>query len=93
MRDDARKRKAKQKRTRRRQPRDTAMGWSISGWCKARGIGRTTYYDLEKQGLGPAVLRPKGPHGWAQITVEADRDWAVQHSSKPISAAAEITSS
>jgi hypothetical protein len=39
-------------------------------------MGRTTFYALDKAGLGPKVHRPNGPHGWAEITREADEAWA-----------------
>jgi hypothetical protein len=80
------KRRRRKQKKRHRRPRSTAMGWSISQWCKIRGMGRTTFYGLDKK---PKVLRPNGPGCWSQITRQADADWAAENSTVPISAEAE----
>jgi hypothetical protein len=67
--------KPKKNEKRRRRPRSSETGWSISQWCKRRGMGRTTFYELDKAGKAPRVHRPNGPHGWAEITFEADAAW------------------
>jgi hypothetical protein len=66
----------KKRKKARRLPRRSETGWSISGWCKHRGVGRTTFYAMELEGRAPKVHRPNGPRGWAEITIEADAIWS-----------------
>jgi hypothetical protein len=72
------------KRKQRQQPRKSETGWSISAWCKHRGIGRTTFYELVKEGKSPVVHRPRGrPRTWAEITIEADAAWGAANPTTP----------
>jgi predicted DNA-binding transcriptional regulator AlpA len=55
-----------------RHHRYSERSMTIAEFCKLHGIGRSTFYDLCKRGLGPRML----PIGRGRrISAEANRDW------------------
>jgi hypothetical protein len=35
----------------------TRQAWTIDEFCQAHAISRATFYNLQKQGIGPRVMR------------------------------------
>jgi hypothetical protein len=53
-------------------PLDIPTSSTISQLCARHRFGRTSYFKLRKEGLGPKELR----HGrLVRITAEAEREW------------------
>jgi hypothetical protein len=53
------------------------LAFTISEFCAAHGLGRSTYYQLKKRGQTPDEIRVgRVP----LITVEAARTWRRKHS-------------
>jgi hypothetical protein len=46
---------------------------TIPQFCKLHRIGRSTYYELQRKGLGPVVMQHLGRI--VRISAEANRDW------------------
>jgi hypothetical protein len=49
-------------------------GKSIQEFCVSYGIGRSTFNNWRRKGLGPAVTQPV-PGGRVLITEEAEAEW------------------
>jgi hypothetical protein len=50
-------------------------GKSIREFCVSYGIGRSTFNNWQRKGIGPAVTQPAGPGGRALITIESENEW------------------
>lgn len=62
-----------------KQPAGPNLGrasYTITEFCNRVGIGRGTYLNLRKSGLGPREMRPSGtPYGAIRISAAAEAEW------------------
>lgn len=58
-------------------------GWSINEWCTIRGIGRSSFYELDKIGKAPLTLRLLNRR---IITAEADDRWRREREAEALAA-------
>ena len=66
---------------------ETPAAYTVDGFCRAHGIGRTTFYKLKKEGLGPRTMRVMGK---VLVSHEAAAEWRrlMESSAPPKPAAA-----
>jgi hypothetical protein len=74
-----RKSKRQKKAAQRERNPATAVGKTITQFCRDWDIGNATYYLWRKQGRAPAVTQPAGPGGRALITPASEAAWAARH--------------
>lgn len=58
-------------------------GWSIKEWCSRRGIGRSSFYELDKIGKAPITLYLLKRR---IITAEADEQWRREREAEALAA-------
>jgi len=47
--------------------------YTVAQWCAAWNLSRSTFYSMQRKGVGPEMLYVGNR---ALVTVEADRAWA-----------------
>lgn len=56
-------------------PRTPDDDYTIPEWCRLRRIGRTTFYEMVKDGTAPKVMKLRK---CVRITPKADAEWQAE---------------
>lgn len=67
--------KARKRTKKVKAPRGPEDDFTIPEWCRLRRIGRTTFYEMMKDGTAPKTLKLKK---CVRISRSADAEWRAQ---------------
>jgi hypothetical protein len=60
-------------------------GKSVTEFCCAYDVSRSTVANWDKQGVGPAWTQPAGPGGRKILTQENEEEWQRRHTRRAAS--------